>query len=89
LSTIISNIIVVVKDREREYDILMTNIYKADQCAYVDYKGMLVQVKIIEVKSSYGRIRYVVSPIAGKGTAVVENLIDKPQKLSTDKKSPE
>lgn len=36
--------------------------------------GLLVEVMITDVKTSYGRTRYLVTPIAGERTAWVEDL---------------
>lgn len=36
--------------------------------------GMMVDVKIKDVKNSYGRTRYLVTPVQGSGEAWVENI---------------
>jgi hypothetical protein len=41
---------------------------------YIEHKGMKISVEILEEKTSYGRKRYLIKPVAGEGTAVVENL---------------
>lgn len=47
---------------------------KVDQKAILNIKGMKVEVKILEIKSAYGRTRYKVTPVAGSGEAVVESV---------------
>jgi hypothetical protein len=37
--------------------------------------GLTVQVKILDYKNSYGRDRWLVSPLAGSGQAWVEKLL--------------
>lgn len=40
----------------------------------IEYKGMRMAVRILDRKNSYGRQRYKVEPVAGSGTAWVENI---------------
>ena len=42
--------------------------------AYIHAGGMLVEVIVLDVKQSWGRMRYQVSPISGQGEIWVENL---------------
>lgn len=37
--------------------------------------GLSFQVKIKDVKNSYGNIRFLVEPVSGTGSAWVENII--------------
>jgi len=55
---------------------------KEGQVAHLEHKGMMVRVKVLETKKTYGRTRHKVTPVAGKGTAVVEKLkkIGRPNK---------
>lgn len=39
----------------------------------LDTNGLKVAVKIMDVKLAYGRVRYVVTPLHGHGTATVED----------------
>lgn len=50
---------------------------KVNQKAILDVKGMKVDVKILEIKSAYGRTRYKVTPVSGSGEAVVESVKSK------------
>lgn len=45
-----------------------------DKDAHVFAGGMQVQVKITDVKMSYGRERYLITPIAGGGFVWVEKV---------------
>lgn len=40
----------------------------------VNLGGLLVNVKIIDVKQSYGRDRYKVTPVSGKGEIWIERI---------------
>lgn len=40
--------------------------------ADVDLNGMIVRVRISDVKSSYGNIRYQVTPLSGSGSVWVD-----------------
>lgn len=51
-----------------------STIFKEGQNAYFKTKGMLVEVLVLKVGQSYGRTRYKVAPITGKGSAIIENL---------------
>ncbi len=42
--------------------------------AVVELGGLTVEVKIIDVKKSYGRDRFLISPVSGKGEVWVENV---------------
>lgn len=42
--------------------------------ATVDMGGLTVEVKIVDVKKSYGRDRYLITPVAGKGEVWVEKV---------------
>lgn len=56
--------------------------FKSGQTAIFTVKGLDFMVKILEIKNSYGRTRYRVTPVKGKGEAVVELLsINKSEKL--------
>jgi hypothetical protein len=44
-------------------------------CMVRDSHGLLFGCKIVGVKNSYGKTRYKVAPIMGKGTAWVENVL--------------
>lgn len=37
-------------------------------------KDITFEVKVLDIKSSYGNLRYQISPIAGKGTRWVEEI---------------
>jgi len=51
-----------------------STIFKEGQNAYFKTKGMLVEVLVLKVGQSYGRTRYKVAPLTGKGSAIIENL---------------
>lgn len=42
--------------------------------ATLDCNGLSVEVKIVDVKSSYGRMRYLVTPASGSGEVWVEKI---------------
>jgi hypothetical protein len=39
----------------------------------LETNGLKVAVRIMDVKQAYGRVRYVVTPLHGHGTATVED----------------
>jgi len=39
----------------------------------LDTNGLKVAVRIMDIKLAYGRVRYVVTPLHGHGTATVEH----------------
>jgi hypothetical protein len=39
----------------------------------LDTNGLKVAVRIMDIKLAYGRVRYVVTPLHGHGTATVED----------------
>ncbi len=41
----------------------------------INLGGLLVSVVIMDVKERWGRVRFLVSPVAGKGTIWVESFI--------------
>ena len=49
-------------------------MFKVGQNATVSCKGMEFIVKVLEIKESYGRVRYRVKPIQGSGEGMVEKL---------------
>ena len=51
--------------------------YKDDTALLEISEKVFAEVKVLEVFSEYGRIRYLVEPIAGKGQMKVEHLVKK------------
>ena len=49
--------------------------YKDDTALLEISEKVFAEVKVLEVFNEYGRIRYMVEPVAGKGKMKVENLI--------------
>jgi hypothetical protein len=45
---------------------------------YTTDNGLIVRVKIVDLKSSYGKVRYLISPVTGSGTTWVEVLTNLP-----------
>jgi hypothetical protein len=43
---------------------------------HVSLGGLKVGVVILDIKNSYGKIRYQVSPVTGTGEVWVENILD-------------
>jgi len=41
----------------------------------VNLNSLLVDVEVIDVKSSYGKDRYQITPVSGEGEVWVENII--------------
>lgn len=41
---------------------------------------MQVEVKVLDIKKTYGRLRYLVTPVAGSGQVWVENINFKDKK---------
>ncbi len=41
----------------------------------IDVNGLAVDVMVNDVKQAYGRTRYLVSPVAGRGQVWVERLV--------------
>lgn len=50
------------------------NKFKVGDRAYVPVDELRFEVEILAVKNAYGRIRYLVRPVGGKGEQVVEKL---------------
>lgn len=44
---------------------------------FISLNGLKVNVKVLDVKNSYGRIRYQVTPLSGEGEIWVENIVVK------------
>ncbi len=42
--------------------------------ATITVNGLIVDVKILAVKNSYGNIRYLITPVSGKGEVWVEKI---------------
>jgi len=42
---------------------------------YIIHEQLHVSVKVLDVKQSYGRVRYLVAPLAGTGTIWVETFV--------------
>lgn len=36
--------------------------------------GVMVKVKVLDIKQVWGKLRYVITPVAGHGTIAVENI---------------
>jgi len=52
--------------------------YKDDVCWLEISTGVYTDVKVLDIKYSYGKIRYVVEPIKGQGKLITEKLTKKP-----------
>jgi hypothetical protein len=50
--------------------------YKNGDIVHVKCRGMLVDMLVLGAKRSYGRNRYLITPVKGKGEAWVEKLTD-------------
>ncbi len=42
-------------------------IFYKDDILYLDYRGIEFEVKVVEPRPAFGRIDYLVKPVAGKG----------------------
>ena len=42
--------------------------------AYIEYKGLEIEVEVKDHKNSYGKDRCLVTPISGKGEVWMENV---------------
>ena len=49
--------------------------YKDDTALLEISEKVFAEVKVLEVFNEYGRVRYMVEPVAGKGKMKVENLV--------------
>ena len=56
-----------------------TNQFVVGQIAYLPVDELRFEVKVLSIKRSYGRQRYLVQPIKGSGEQVVEKLEAKEQ----------
>lgn len=52
--------------------------YVGQECRYY-VNGLMITVKILAAKRSYGRTRYLVSPIAGEKSVWVETGLELPE----------
>ena len=50
------------------------------ELAYVFIGGLKVEVEILDVKITYGKDRFCVTPVAGSGTVWVESVVLKTNK---------
>ncbi len=70
--------------RGQGYNIIMSkkvkNQFEVGSIAYLPVGELMIEVKILELKSSYGRQRFSVKPVRGKGEMVVEKLVAKTTK---------
>lgn len=41
----------------------------------INLNGLIVSIVILDIKRSYGRLRFLVSPVTGKGEIWVESII--------------
>jgi len=41
----------------------------------INLNGLIVSIVILDIKKSYGRLRFLVSPVSGKGEIWVESII--------------
>jgi hypothetical protein len=53
---------------------LNEQINKIGKIVELPLNGMVVQVKVLDFKLSYGRERWLVTPVAGSGQVWVENV---------------
>lgn len=53
---------------------IQKNQFKVGDVAYLPVGELMIEVKILELKSSYGRQRFSVKPVRGIGEMVVEKL---------------
>ncbi len=41
----------------------------------INLNGLIVSIVILDIKKSYGKLRFLVSPVSGKGEIWVESII--------------
>lgn len=44
--------------------------------AYIEFKGLKIEIEVIGHKSSYGNERFLIKPVSGEGESWVENIIE-------------
>lgn len=53
---------------------MLQEIEKIGTTVSISLNGLNVEVKILDVKQSYGKVRYLVTPVAGSGQVWVERV---------------
>ena len=53
----------------------MKQFYLNDVADWEVDRGVYVLVRILEVKEKFGKFRYLIQPVEGRGTTWVENLV--------------
>lgn len=46
---------------------VQVQIFYKDDILHLEYRGIKFEVKVVEARPAFGRIDYLVAPVAGKG----------------------